>query len=124
MTCDYGDSSAVTAPDGAGHTVAPDALIDIAHLTRQTMGDRTLQSEVLQLFARQAAEVADRIGDAAPDERQRMAHRLNGAARGVGASAVAACLAAIEKQPGDEVLLVRLQRLVEETRQRIASIEE
>jgi HPt (histidine-containing phosphotransfer) domain-containing protein len=64
--------------------------IDLVHLARQTLGDRELEAELLALFDRQAARIADRLktpvaGTASAD----LAHKLKGSARAVGANAVA-----------------------------------
>lgn len=74
------------------------AWLDLAHLDRQTDGDRALAVELLALFEAQAAEVLGRIvcGEPAPP----LAHRLKGAARAVGAWQVA--LAADRVEEGSE----------------------
>ncbi|RUV26092.1 histidine kinase, partial [Mesorhizobium sp. M5C.F.Ca.IN.020.32.2.1] len=45
-------------------TAAGSRPVDLAHLARQTMGDRNLEQEVLALFVQQALSVRDRIVDA------------------------------------------------------------
>lgn len=64
--------------------------IDLVHLARQTLGDRALEREVLDLFVLQARSVLDQLA-LARDQRQRMelAHTLKGSARSVGAWRVA-----------------------------------
>lgn len=101
----------------------PSAPIDFAHLNRQTMGDAALRQEVLGLFARQAASVAERIGGAGQEEQRRLAHTLKGAARGIGAWAIAECLAELEQRPGDSAVLARLERFIEDARHVIADLE-
>jgi HPt (histidine-containing phosphotransfer) domain-containing protein len=65
--------------------------IDLVHLARQTMGDRELEKELLALFDRQAAQIAEQLAAAAPGaESANLAHKLKGSARAVGAGAVAA----------------------------------
>lgn len=96
--------------------------MDLAHLARQTMGDRELEREVLALFVQQALSVRDKVLDADARERVLLAHSLKGSARGVGAFAVAECAATIEKQPDDARLLQRLGILIEEVRDFIAAI--
>lgn len=71
--------------------------IDLAHLARQTMGDRALEQEVLQLFIRQAKAALMHISKVPVSERLRIAHTLKGSARSVGAFALADCLVAIEQ---------------------------
>lgn len=95
--------------------------IDRDHLARQTMGDRAIENEVLALFAAQALAVRERIGEACIEERLRLAHGLKGSARGVGAFAVADCVAQIEQDPEDGVLIERLSVLIDQVRDFIAN---
>lgn len=101
----------------------PSAPIDFAHLDRQTMGDAALRQEVLGLFSRQAASVAERIASVEREEQRRLAHTLKGAARGIGAWAIADCLAELEQRPGDGAILARLERLIEDARHVIDDLE-
>jgi HPt (histidine-containing phosphotransfer) domain-containing protein len=63
--------------------------VDLAHLARSTMGDRSLEREVLALFARQATLLLDRMRQAEPASVAGIAHTLKGSARGIGAWRVA-----------------------------------
>lgn len=66
------------------------SAIDVGHLNRQTMGDRSLEREVLELFRRQARILLFRFDALTnPSERADVAHTLKGSARGVGANRVA-----------------------------------
>lgn len=82
------DSTAVNRIDDRESAGAAPAL-DLAHLSRQTFGDRALELELLTLFDRQAAQSAARLseshreGDAG--SRADLAHTLKGSARAVGA---------------------------------------
>lgn len=96
--------------------------VDLAHLARQTMGDRSLEQEVLALFVQQALSVRDRIVDANIKDRLLLAHGLKGSARGVGAFAIADCATEIEHRPEDDQTLRRLGTLVDEVRDFIAAI--
>jgi HPt (histidine-containing phosphotransfer) domain-containing protein len=96
--------------------------VDLTHLSRQTLGDRALEQEVLQLFVQQALSVRDQIAEAGKSERLRLAHGLKGSARGVGAFALADCVAEIEKQPDDKHLIKKLSALIDEVRDFIAAI--
>ncbi|TIT53091.1 MAG: Hpt domain-containing protein, partial [Mesorhizobium sp.] len=82
--------------------------VDLAHLARQTMGDRALEQEVLALFVQQALSVRDKIVDADIKDRLLLAHGLKGSARGVGAFAIADCATDIERRPEDVQTLKRL----------------
>ena len=88
--------------------------LDRAHLSRQVMGDPALEDEVLRMFVRQALTALDEIGQATGEERARLAHRLKGAARGVGAFAIAECAGSIEAFPDDDGPVMLLSRHVVE----------
>jgi HPt (histidine-containing phosphotransfer) domain-containing protein len=64
--------------------------LDLVHLSRQTLGDRQLEREVLAIFRRQARQVLFQL-EAMHDPLNRLeiAHALNGSAKGVGAWRVA-----------------------------------
>src|SRR3954447_25867931 len=88
-----------TAMWGTGAAVGADAgdrTIDLVHLARMTLGDRSLEREVLQLFARQAALLLARMEQANPAAVGMLAHTLKGSARGLGAWRVAAAAEAVE----------------------------
>jgi len=113
---------AFSRPGGDVSGTARSRPVDLAHLARQTMGDRGLEQEVLALFVQQALSVRDKILEADVKERLLLAHGLKGSARGVGAFAIADCAAAIEGQPEDVKTLGRLGVLIEEVRDFIAAI--
>ncbi|HVV95350.1 MAG TPA: Hpt domain-containing protein [Hyphomicrobiales bacterium] len=71
--------------------------IDLVHLSRQTMGDRALERETLEIFRRQARRLMFRL-EATTDRggRTEIAHLLLGAARAVGAPRVAAAADLLE----------------------------
>jgi HPt (histidine-containing phosphotransfer) domain-containing protein len=94
----------------------------MAHLSRQTMGDRAVEQEVLALFVQQALDVRDRIAGASIDDRLNMAHGLKGSARGVGAFAIADCATDIERHPDESDNLERLGVLIEAARDFVAAI--
>lgn len=74
--------------------------VDLVHLARQTLGDRSLEREILDLFAIQARSLGARLGVAAPEARADLAHTLKGSARAVGAWGVAAAAEACEALAG------------------------
>ena len=96
--------------------------VDLAHLARQTMGDRGLEQEVLALFVQQALSVRDQIVGAGIKDRLLLAHGLKGSARGVGAFAIADCVTEIERRPEDSETLMRLGALIDEVRDFVAAI--
>lgn len=103
---------------GCGEDEGPSSLrgrpVDLSHLARQTLGDRDLEQEVLSMFVRQAVSVRARIGEAGGEERRLMAHGLVGAARGVGAFAVAECAREVESGPERSDAVGRLEVCIDE----------
>ena len=63
--------------------------IDLEHLFRMTLGDHSLEREVLALFDRQAGMLMERIAGSEPGIVAAAAHTLKGSARGIGAWQVA-----------------------------------
>ena len=84
---DAKDASAI-APD--------DRPVDLVHLSRTTMGDPSLEREVLRLFDRQSTLLIARMRSAAPAGMATLAHTLKGSARGIGAWRVARAAEALE----------------------------
>ena len=86
-----------TAAEEAFGTMAKMGAIDLSFLDRVTFRDRSLAREVLVLFGQQAESLLALIAEAG-DERTRAeaAHKLKGAARGVGAFDVARAAEEIE----------------------------
>ena len=71
--------------------------IDLHHLSRQTLGDRDLEREILALFVRQSAMLSERIRTTmAETDCRDIAHTLKGSARAVGAWRVAEAAEAVE----------------------------
>lgn len=122
MTLQDSKTVAFSMPGGESSATGSERPIDLAHLSRQTMGDRALEQEVLELFVQQAVQVREDISKVGLKERIRLAHGLKGSARGVGAFALADCVDAIEREPSDEAAIARLAGLVDEVREFIASI--
>jgi hypothetical protein len=76
--------------------------IDLAHLSRMTLGQRSLECEMLALFDRQADLLLPRIRAGTPAVTTAAAHTLKGSARGIGAWRVAEAAAAVEAaQPAE-----------------------
>ncbi len=79
-----GEPSTGTASPGGSRP------IDLVHLSRYTLGNRSLENELLGLFRSQADVYLARLDDAADDkEWKNAAHSLKGSARGLGAWALA-----------------------------------
>ena len=65
--------------------LAPDdGPLDLAHLARMTLDDRSLEREVLAMFAGQSAALMERLS-ALPAEAAELAHTLKGSAMAIGA---------------------------------------
>jgi HPt (histidine-containing phosphotransfer) domain-containing protein len=78
--------------------------IDLNHLHAQTLGNRELQKEVLQLFVSHSARQVERLKSANDlDQRRVAAHMLVGSARGIGAFSVAYVAREIELAQGPVV---------------------
>lgn len=80
-----------------------DMTIDRDHLARMTLHEAALEREVLVLFDHQAEEISERLrlvaaGD--PADAAGIAHRIKGAARGIGAFEVAAAAETLERASG------------------------
>jgi HPt (histidine-containing phosphotransfer) domain-containing protein len=71
--------------------------IDHVHLERMTLGDRTLEREVLEIFVRQTAMTLERIAGAGAARTAAAAHTLKGSARGIGAWRVAEAAERLEQ---------------------------
>ena len=72
-------------------------MIDTEHLSRMTLGELSLQREVLALFDRQADMLLPRIRQGAPAMAAASAHTLKGSAVGIGAFKVARAVEAVEQ---------------------------
>jgi HPt (histidine-containing phosphotransfer) domain-containing protein len=73
------------------------AAIDTAHLSRMTLGELSLQREVLALFDRQADILLPRIRRGEPAVASASVHTLKGSATGIGAFKVARAAEAVEQ---------------------------
>lgn len=75
---------------GEGHSESSSSAIDLAFLQRYTLGDMSLQKEILDLFAGQLDVSVTSLRTAVTaDDWLRAAHTLKGSARAVGANALA-----------------------------------
>lgn len=113
---------AFSMPGGDAPGTGRSRPVDMAHLSRQTMGDRSLEQEVLALFVQHALSVRDKIANADIHERLLLAHGLKGSARGIGAFAIADCVTEMERRPEDNSIIKRLGTLIDEVRDFIAAI--
>jgi HPt (histidine-containing phosphotransfer) domain-containing protein len=109
-------AEAALAPD--------DRPIDLVHLARMTLGERSLEREVLQLFDRQSTLLLARMRSAAPAGVVTLAHTLKGSARGIGAWRVARAAEALEVAGAADTgaALDRLAEAADEARAVIAEL--
>ena len=98
--------------------LAPDdGPIDIEHLQRMTLGDASLEREVLAMFSAQAVRLIGALATL-PADTGALAHTLKGSARAIGAFAVADAAADLEAAiEGGEDLSQLLATLNEATAQ-------
>jgi Hpt domain len=91
------DFPVVVTDKVASPPLAPEAQpIDRAHLFRMTLGDHSLECEVLALFDQQAGLLLARMGETDPAGVAALAHTLQGSARGIGAWGIARAAEALE----------------------------
>jgi hypothetical protein len=109
-------------PGGESSRPSKPRPIDLDHLSGQTLADRAVEEEVLAVFAHEALLVRERILQADPAERTRLAHALKGLARSVGAFALAECADEIESRPDDRMALRRITAAIDEVSDFIAAI--
>jgi HPt (histidine-containing phosphotransfer) domain-containing protein len=93
-------------PKDAPSLAPDDRPIDLVHLARMTLGDRSLEREVLQLFDRQATLLIARMRSASPDGVATLAHTMKGSARGIGAWRVARAAEAVELAKGSDAAAI------------------
>ena len=90
------------------------AVIDTEHLSRMTLGERSLEREVLALFDRQADMLLPRIRGGAPGMAAASAHTLKGSAVGIGAFKVVRAAEAVEQArdlAGDTAIAAAIETL-------------
>ena len=97
---------------GSAIPSAPHVLnrpVDLVHLTRYTMSDRTIEREVLSLFRTQSQALLRRLLSC-PDQasRRRTAHTLRQSARSIGAWRVALAAERADSTQGREKLSRRI----------------
>jgi HPt (histidine-containing phosphotransfer) domain-containing protein len=77
--------------------LAPDdGPIDIAHLRRMTLGDASLEREVLAMFSAQAVSLVETLATL-PKDAGALTHTLKGSARAIGAFDVADAAVRLEE---------------------------
>ncbi|QND54272.1 Hpt domain-containing protein [Phyllobacterium sp. 628] len=115
-------SMAFALPGGETSKPSRKRPIDLVHLTRETFGNRALETEILSLFSRQICTIVDRLLQANVDERVRLAKSLKGSARAIGAFRVADMAETIERSPSDTKHVHELRFEIDDVRDYIAAI--
>ena len=108
-----------------GVNAAPKAEypVDLVHLSRQTLGDRELEKEVLGLFVNQSTLYLKRLQTAkSVKERKSVAHTILGSAKGLGAWQVAEEAARFEEQCSKKTDCKRLANAVDDANAYIREI--
>ena len=106
--------------------LAPDdGPIDFEHLQRMTLGDASLEQEVLAMFAAQSAKLIGTLATL-PAEAGALVHTLKGSARAIGAFGVGEAAARLEQalangsDPSD--LLAELGEAIAQARTAIEAV--
>lgn len=114
------------AEDDASATLFPwyEQPIDLEHLGRMTLGERSLEAEVLALFDRQAEMLLKRMSGADQAVVAAAAHTLKGSSVGIGAWRVAKAAEAVECAAAAELAaaLATLHAAVGEARSAISGL--
>jgi len=84
-----GEAIAAAAQETFELAAGSEAAIDLVHLERMTLGEKSLAHEVLRLFDSQASALLAHIVRANAETAGALAHTLKGSARGIGAWQVA-----------------------------------
>jgi HPt (histidine-containing phosphotransfer) domain-containing protein len=107
--------------------VPDDGPIDLAHLQRMTLGNASLEREVLALFSVQAVGLAAALASL-PSDATALAHTLKGSACAIGAFAVADAAGHLEVllREGEDPAqaLLQLNEAVTEARAAIEAIQQ
>lgn len=96
--------------------------VDLVHLSRYTLGNRSLEREVLSLFLTQSTIYLQRLKDAGTDKDwMDAAHTIKGSAKSIGAwqlaqsAETAETLKSAARKSGSADVLAELERLIGET---------
>jgi HPt (histidine-containing phosphotransfer) domain-containing protein len=102
--------------------IAPEPVVDLAHLRRMTLGNAALEREVLSLFYAHSALLMETIRGGDPAPVPAWAHTLKGSALAIGANEVARAADALQRAPADEAALRRLECALEQARDAVGAM--
>ena len=89
---------------GATEPPATSRPVDLVYLSRYTLGNRSLENEVLELYCKQSRLYLQRLDAASTDKAwHEAAHTIRGSALGIGAWKVASLAQAAERLSGDQL---------------------
>ncbi len=90
--------------DGRNSNLFCEKPVDLVHLARYTLGSRSLEREVLELFLTQSAIYLTRLKEAMTEKSWHdAAHTIKGSAKGIGAWNVVASAEVAEKVEGKKL---------------------
>ncbi len=123
------DSSTAGIDKVAAPSIAPvEQAIDLTHLARMTLGDASLERELLQLFNRQGEMLLARMDGGDAPLIAASAHTIKGSARGIGAWRIARDAETVEVAAGCadaaevKVALTRLKASIAEAKAAIVDL--
>ena len=108
---------------GPADGITVERPVDLVHLARYTLGDRSLEREVLKLFLTQSRIYLARLENAPDDKTWRdTAHAIKGSARGIGAWHVASAAEAVEVLKGRALKSSRKKQVIAELANHIQEV--
>ncbi|MCR4268922.1 histidine kinase [Nitratireductor sp. ZSWI3] len=102
------------ADSGKSSGEDPAGPLDLAHLARQTLGDKALEREVLGMFVMHIREIPARMAEADGQGRRELAHALTGSACSMGAFRLAEQACILQNDPLNDAALMSLFGMVDE----------
>jgi HPt (histidine-containing phosphotransfer) domain-containing protein len=110
------ETETIHRPKGISHErKAPSRPVDLVHLSHHTLGEHTLEREVLELFCTQSAMYLERLRKAPSDQQWKdSAHSLKCSAQAIGAwrtAAAAEHAEALSRAAFSEARCARLREL-------------
>jgi HPt (histidine-containing phosphotransfer) domain-containing protein len=116
------DRIAFYGPAGGLSVPSANRPLDLVHLARQTGGDRTLETELLQLFRQQLSLCGGQLRATTGRERKSIAHTIRGSAGAVGAFGLSQIALQIEETPSDPKLITVFEAEIARIRDFIAGL--
>lgn len=99
-----------------------DRPVDLAHLAKQTAGDRKLENLLLSDFTKQARESLATMADCSKTKRGKLATEISKAAEAIGAFDMAEKARKVKANPTDPICLAAFSNAVVKTSTFVASL--